>query len=181
MNLIIFINHLKVATLTISILWCIRKIMQTVFSNFTRFLGFKRSCTLMYSKSSRLDFHAAKYLAILSGICSYQSKFWWHKLWVALLPSSMNGAASASGSHIELNDGNIPRLVKGFFFMCTWNPTLSSSMFQNTPSDFSLSGIVSSNLLSGACCRLSFQGIEIISSLLLLTNLVNLHQSCTCL
>ena len=48
----------------------------------------------MYSKSSRLDFHATKCFAMLSGICSYQSKFWWHKLWITLLPSSINGAAS---------------------------------------------------------------------------------------
>ena len=83
------------------------------------FLGLKHLSTLMPSKSSRLDFHAAHCLAILSGIRSSQSKFWWHKLWIILQPSSMNGAASASGSYIKFNNGNIPCLVKGLFFMCT--------------------------------------------------------------
>ena len=155
MNLIIFINELKVATVTISILWCIRKMMQTVFSNLPSFLGLNHLSTLMSSKSSRLDFHAANRLAILSGICSSHSKFWWHKLWIILLRSSMNGA-SPSGSYIKLSDENIPRLVKGFSFMCIWNSGLSSSVFQSTPNALSLSGIVSSNLISGAYCRLSF-------------------------
>ena len=128
----------------------------------------------MSSKSSRLDFHAAYCLTILSGMCSCQFKFWWHKLLIILLPSTMNGVVSPSGSYIELNNDNIPLLVKGFFFMCTRNPSLSSSMFQSTLSALSLSGVVSSNLLSGAYCCLSFCGIDMSSSLLLLTDLVNL-------
>ena len=76
-------------------------------------MGLKHLSTLKSSKSSRLDFCAAHCLAILSGVCSSQSKFWRHKIGIILLPSSLNGAASPSGSYIELNDDHIPCLVKG--------------------------------------------------------------------
>ena len=143
MNSIIFINPSKVATLTISILWCAKKWCKMYSLILPSFLGLKHLSVVISSKRSRLDFHGFHCLAILSGICSSQSKLWGHKLWIIFLLSSMNGAASSSGSYIEFSDDNIPRLIKFFSFMYTGNPSLSSSMFQSTPSAFSLSGFVS--------------------------------------
>ena len=148
MNLIIFIKQCKVVTLTISILWCIKKMIQ-----------------------SFLCCHAANCLAILYGICSSWSKFWWHDLWISHLPTSINGAAIPCGSYVEFNDDNILGLVKGFFFMCTWS---FQFVVFNVPK-------YTRNLLSGASCCLSFCGINISSSLLLLTNLVNLKPSTMCM
>ena len=147
-------SEFDVVTLTISILWCIRKMMQ-----------------------SFLCCHAANCLAILYGICSSWSKFWWHDLWTSHLPTSINGAAIPCGSYAEFNDDNILGLVKGFFFMCTWSFQFVVFNVPKYTQCSLLSGIVSSNLLSGASCHLSFCGINISSSLLLLTNLVNLKPS----
>ena len=110
----------------------------TVWSFFHDDHGSKRNFgPLMYSKSSKLDFHAAYCFVVLSRIFSSKSKLWWHKLWVILFPSKQKWCCKFKHVIYWTQWWQYSSSGQRFFYDVYLKSSLSSSIFQGTHNECS--------------------------------------------
>ena len=115
------------------------------------------------------------YLARTS-IGSFQS-FPWQISWSICFPTRTTGATSPRGSKIELIVASIPLRVHGLSFDSILNLNASDSMHHSTPNALSIGNLSVPRSRLLIWFALSSAGTDIITFLLLLTNVVSLNRT----